>query len=238
MRLPWPDLERLTPEIFGQVPDDGIKFFVLYQRYDSLGKAIAELNQSFDPCCLTHNDLKLNNILLPPDWEQPLPTISSAIKPLDCPTIQLRLIDWERSGWGDPAFDLGSIITSYLSLWLGSLVVSKTIGIEEALRLAMVPLELLQPSLVSLTTSYLEHFPELLERRPDFLQRAMQCSGLTLIQMIRSTLQHQKLFGNVGICMLQVAKTLLCRPVQAIPMVFGMEEAELLRLNHDSVRHC
>lgn len=209
-------LERIGPEVFGEVPDDGLKFFVLYQRYDSLGKAIAELSDAFEPCCLTHNDLKLNNILLPLDWEQASDR-----------SVRLRLIDWERSSWGDPAFDLGSIITSYLVIWLSSLVVSKSIHIEEALRMAMTPLEVLQPSLAVLVSTYFEHFPEILQRRPDFLLRTMQFSGLTLIQVIQSMLQYQKSFDNTGICMLQVAKTLLCRPEPAISTVFGVKESKL-----------
>ncbi len=228
--LSWSrELDQIGPEIFGQVPSDGIKFYVLYQRYDSLGEAVAHLNKSFNLCCLTHNDLKLNNILFPLDWEQQVATSDSA------QALSLRFIDWERSGWGDPAFDLGSIITSYLGFWLTSLVVSKTLGIDEALRLAMIPLDLLQPSLLALTNAYLANFPEILQRQPDFLQRTMQAAGLVLIQMVRSNLQHRKTFGNVGICMLQVAKTLLCRPAQAIPTIFGVEEVDLINPNRTSV---
>lgn len=219
-------LERIGPEVFGQVPADGLKFFALYQRYDSLGKAIAELSSAFQPCCLTHNDLKLNNILLPLNWKQ---IVSTTAEQSSSSIVRLRLIDWERSSWGDPAFDLGAIITSYLTIWLGSLIVSKSIGIEEALRLAIVPLELIQPSIAALTRAYIEHFPEIFQRRPDFLQRVMQFSGLSLIHVIQSMLQYQKSFDNTGICMLQVAKTLLCRPEIAIPTVFGVKESELVR---------
>ncbi len=218
-------LEKISPEIFGQVPADGLKFFALYQRYDSLGKAITELATAFEPCCLTHNDLKLNNILLHNDWEQVL----SKVKPSSNSVI--RLIDWERGNWGDPTFDLGMLIASYLQIWLSSLVVSKSIDIEESLRLAMTPLEQLQPSITALTRAYLGNFPEILEHRPDFLRRVVQFSGLALIQQIQAMLQYQKSFGNTGICMLQVAKTLLCRPEQSIPTVFGVAESELTSLN-------
>lgn len=214
-------LNRITPEVFGWVPTDGLKFFALYQRFDSLGQAIAELTSTFDPCCLVHNDLKLNNILLHLDWEQNLAKIEPST-----PAI-LRLIDWERSSWGDPAFDLGTLIASYLQLWLSSLVVSKIINIEESLRLAMTPLELLQPSIAALAEAYLRQFPEILVRRPDFLRRVVQFAGLALIQQIQATIQYQKAFGNAGICMLQVAKSLLCRPVQSIPTVFGLSDSEL-----------
>lgn len=214
-------LERISPEIFGSVPADGLKFFALYQRYDSLGKAIAQLINQSVPCCLTHNDLKLNNILLHNNWQEVLEQSTNSV---------IRLIDWERGAWGDPAFDLGMLIASYLQLWLNSLVVSKSIGVEESLRLAMTPLEQLQPSIAALTKTYLANFPEILEHRPDFLKRVVQFSGLALIQQIQAMIQHQKSFGNMGICMLQVAKTLLCRPEQSIPTVFGMAETELIRL--------
>jgi thiamine kinase-like enzyme len=219
-------LERISPEVFGRVPADGLKFFALYQRYDSLGKAIAQLTTKLVPCCLTHNDLKLNNILLHNNWEEALEQSTNSV---------IRLIDWERGAWGDPAFDLGMLIASYLQLWLNNLVVSKSIDVEESLRLAMIPLEQLQPSIAALTKTYLANFPEILEHRPDFLKRVVQFSGLAIIQQIQAMLQYQKSFGNMGICMLQVAKSLLCRPEQSIPTVFGMAETELTHLTSSLV---
>jgi hypothetical protein len=218
------ELERITPEVFGRVPTDGLKFFALYQRYDSLGKALAELADAFDPCCLTHNDLKLNNILLHDDWEQKLLTAEPS------GSSTLRVIDWERCGWGDPPFDLGMLIGSYLLIWLSSLVVSKTIAIEESLRMAMTPLEQLQPSIAALARAYFSNFPEILESRPQFLRRVMQFSGLALIIQIQVMIQYEKSFGNMGICMLQVAKGLLCRPEQLMPTVFGAAASEITGL--------
>jgi hypothetical protein len=210
-------LDRITPEIFGKVTADGLRFFSLYQRYDNLGKAIAELNQNFTPCCLTHNDLKLNNILLSLNWETEIEDKLSGNKNI------IRLIDWERGSWGDPANDLGTIIASYLQIWLYSIVSSKTIPIEECLRLAAIPLSMIQPSLSTLVNAYLTTFPEILELRPDFLQLVMQFSGLALIRAIQARLQHEKTFDNSGICMLQVAKSLLCRPQASISTILGME---------------
>jgi hypothetical protein len=210
-------LERITPEIFGQLPADGLRFFALYQRYENLGKAIGQLKQAFTPCCLTHNDLKLNNILLSLNWETEIEEQLSRNKNI------VRLIDWERGSWGDPANDLGTVIASYLQIWLYSMVSSKTIPIEECLRLAAIPLAMIQPSLSTLVTAYLTTFPEILELRPDFLQLVMQFSGLALIRAIQARLQHEKTFDNTGICILQVAKSLLCRPQASIPTILGTE---------------
>jgi thiamine kinase-like enzyme len=207
-------LERIEPEIFGLVPADGLRFFALYQRYDSLGEALTNLGNAIIPCCLTHNDLKLNNMLLHNYWQQS----SNGI---------IRLIDWERSAWGDPAFDLGTLISSYVQLWLGSLVISKSLSLEESLRLAMTPLEKLQPSITTLTQVYLQTFPEILEHRSDFLLRVMQFTGFGLIQRIQAMIEYEKHFGNGEIAMLQVAKTLLCRPEQSMSTIFGGGAAEL-----------
>lgn len=210
-------LQKIGPNIFGDVPGDGIKFYQLYQRYDSLQQAVDGLGSAFTPTCLTHNDLKLNNILLHRDWGQ-------------SPASIILLIDWERSQWGDPAFDLGTLIASYMEIWLSSLVVSKTLSIEASLLLAGTPLEELQPSLAALSESYFDNFPEIVEYRHDFWQRVVQFAGLALLQRIQATIQYQKSFGNPEICIMQVAKTLLCRPELSMQTVLGLAPDDLNRI--------
>jgi hypothetical protein len=215
-------LERIGPEIFGLVPMGGLKFFALYQRYDSLEAAVNLLSKTISPICLTHNDLKLNNILLLQKWE-------------DVNENVIRLIDWERSDWGDPAFDLGMAIASYLQTWLGSLVISNSLSIEESLRLATTPLELIQPSIGGLTLAYLKTFPEILKYRPDFLKQVVQLVGFSLITAILAMVQHEKTFNNTGIAMLQVAKALLCRPELSMPTIFGATATQLNQMNSSVV---
>ena len=211
-------MERVEPEIFGMVPPDVLKFISLYQRYDSLGQVIAELSTAFKPCCLTQNDLKVNNILLHVDSYKS----SDSIVPL---------IDWERANWGDPAFDLGILITTYLVIWLNSLVISNSLTIEESLRLATIPLEKLQPSIAALACTYFDNFPEILEHRPDFLLRVVQFTGFGLIHQVLAMMQNKVPLGNTGIAILQVAKSLLCRPEQSMQTIFGSGTVELSRFS-------
>ncbi|MBV6627151.1 MAG: aminoglycoside phosphotransferase family protein [Rivularia sp. (in: Bacteria)] len=207
--------QRIEPEIFGEVPAQALKFFSLYQKYESLEKAMAELGNAFQPSCFTHNDLKFNNILLNQDWQQ-------------CDENMLRIIDWERFSWGDPAFDLGTLIGNYLHIWLNSLVVCQSMTIEESLRTAVIPLEKLQPSMAALQKAYFKFFPTILKYRPDFLERTIQFAGFILIQQIYATIQFQKIFDNTGIAMLQVAKSLICRPQHSLPTIFGTTASELV----------
>ncbi|MBD2250213.1 phosphotransferase family protein [Nostoc parmelioides] len=212
---PAQGISSLSPEIFGKIPTEALKFHVLYQCYESLEAAIADLAYEWDACCLTHNDLKLNNILIHSRWNQ-----------LD--NCLVRLIDWEACTWGDPAFDLGTILASYLKIWLESLVVDPTLELAESLELAMIPLEEIQPSLVALLQAYLQAFPMILEYHPHFLVRVIKFIGLALIHQIQDKMNNCKLFDNSHLYMLQVAKNLLTMPEQSILSIFGISEAEIL----------
>jgi hypothetical protein len=212
---PAQGIGSISPEIFGTVPTDALKFYVLYQQYESLESAIANLAYNWEPCCLTHNDLKLNNILVHSRWQQ-----------LD--NCLVRLIDWEACVWGDPAFDLGTLLASYLGIWLNSLVVDPTIELEESLHLALTPLEILQPSIIALIRSYLNAFPLILEYRSDFIKRVIQFAGLALIHQIQDIITSQKYFSNANLCMLKVAKSLLTMPEQGVLTIFGISESELV----------
>ena len=59
----------------------------------------------------------------------------------------------------------------------------------------------------------------------------MQFSGLALIRAIQARLQYEKTFDNTGICILQVAKSLLCRPQASIPTILGMEFSTIISKN-------
>ncbi|GAB4458989.1 MAG: hypothetical protein OHK0037_03530 [Elainellaceae cyanobacterium] len=216
-------LEWLTPEDLGRISEDGQQFFELYFQSAELRRAIAHLSEIYDPCCLTHQDLKFGNVLLHRNWSRLTKPGFHAHSPhaqsADADPSMLRLIDWEKAEWGDPALDVGFLIACYLRLWLQSLVVSG-LDLTEALRLAAVPLEALQPSLRSLVRGYAAAFPEM-GRSPDFWQRAMQFAGYSLVRTLRVKALHFEPLGNVGICTMQVANSLLNRPEASIRSIFG-----------------
>ncbi|AFZ27781.1 putative aminoglycoside phosphotransferase [Cylindrospermum stagnale PCC 7417] len=213
---PAQGIGSISPEIYGMVPTDALEFYAFYQRCEDLESAIADLSYEWKPCCLTHNDLKLNNILVHSRWEQ-----------LD--NCLVRLINWEACGWGDPAFDLGTLLASYLRIWLSSLIVDPTIELEESLCLAVTPLEVIQPSIVALIQAYLDAFPMILEYRQDFILRVVQFAGLALIHQIQDRIKSRKYFDNCEICMLKVAKSLLTMPEQALLTIFGISESEIIQ---------
>jgi thiamine kinase-like enzyme len=206
--------ERLHSAIFGNTPLDCLRFYKLYQQFPSLATAVRELAAANQARCLVHNDLKLNNILIHHQWASH-------------PAEALRPIDWETCGWGDPASDLGSLLGSYLGLWLDGLVVGAGLSMSESLQLATIPLESLQPTLFALVDAYLQSFPQILEAQPNYLEKVLQHGGLALIGQIEAAIEYDRLFGNQAIITLQVAKQLLCTPLAFIRTMFGSAATQL-----------
>lgn len=213
---PAQGINSINQDIFGKIPTEALKFHTLYQNYESLESAIADLAYEWKPCCLTHNDLQLNNILVHSRWPQ-----------LD--NCLVKLIDWEACAWGDPAFDLGTLLASYVKIWLSSLVVDPSLELEESLHLAMIPLEVIQPSILALIRAYLQTFPIILDYRGDFILSVIQFTGLALIHQIQNMIEYRKYFDNTHLCMLEVAKSLLTMPEQAVLTIFGSSESEILQ---------
>ncbi|MCU0568093.1 MAG: aminoglycoside phosphotransferase family protein [Oculatellaceae cyanobacterium Prado106] len=214
-------LERLKPEVFGILCADALDFYRLYQRAVPLREAIAHL--SWYPCCLIHQDLKLNNVILQQSWAESLSNSTVPISQLQNQLQgQLRLVDWERFSWGDPAYDLATVLANYLKIWLSSLIVGREVEINTALQLAGTPLEMLRPTLVALVQTYFRCFPEILGVDEGFGDRTLQMTGLCLLQRIQAKLEYREPFGNAAICMMQVAQGLLCDTRGARLSVFGV----------------
>lgn len=214
-------LNSISPSIFARTCPDGLTFYKLYQRFPSLNQAVIELYDRLQPACVTHNDLTLDNFII--DTQIDLSSDSARIRP-----EQLKIIDWEFISWGDPAADLGMLVSQYLSEWLGSLVADGNLDLNTILRLASCPLEKITPSLQAFLQAYLTQFPEILNYRPDFIRRIVQFAGIGILSRLSYYAEYHFQFDNESICKLQVAKNLLCNPQQAIETLFATTEAELI----------
>ncbi|MDJ0735410.1 MAG: aminoglycoside phosphotransferase family protein [Nostocaceae cyanobacterium] len=207
-------LDRVWHESLFKFPAEGFRFFDFYQRDDNLRKTVKHLVDHHQRCCLTHNNPQLNKILIPRQWQKRLSEYSDE--------NLVQLIDWERSNWGDPACDLGTAIAGYLLAWLNSIAVHPAIKLEQSLQLATIPLEVIRPSMVAMIQTYMQTFSKVVEESSDFLKRVIQFAGLALIYQIVENILSHKDFNNQGICMLQVAKNLLCQPEKSWTYIFGV----------------
>jgi len=218
-------LRRLTPNAFSVIPTDALKFFRFYQHYPDIGKAIESINQTFEGCCVVHNDPRFANFLL---HDADSFTTSN-------PQATIQAIDWEKWTWGDPAYDLAQLVANYLKLWLKSLPVSANLSLKDTLNRATVPLLAIQPSTAALLSAYLACFPQILSYRPGFVVSVVQFTGLSLVRQVQLYIAQKRPVGNIEMAMVQVAKSLLCQPEAAISTVFGRSRAEMEAAAHQAI---
>ncbi|MCA2227188.1 phosphotransferase family protein [Nonomuraea aurantiaca] len=78
----------------------GIDFDVYLRTMQELKHDFLEIHAEWRPDSLIHCDLRDDNILLARDPQAPAP---------------VRIIDWEAAGFGDPYFDLGTLVGQFLA---------------------------------------------------------------------------------------------------------------------------
>ena len=216
-------LSRIEPELLGYVDEGALAFYRLYQHNVVMVEAIAQLEQDWLNCCLTHGDFRLVNILVSLSWQEELEL--AAATPFDLRNHRgiIRIIDWEKFSWGDPAYDLGTIMANYLKLWLSSLITDLNIDLPTALNLATTPLRIIQPSLVALIEAYLTTFPEIMAFNSNFVTKTIQFAGFHLIESILAKIEYREPFDETEMCKFQVAKRLLSHPQESMRDLFGQE---------------
>jgi Phosphotransferase enzyme family len=198
-------LPPLTPEDFGRIRTDALVFFQAYGKFPQLPEAIAALEEIWEPSCLVHQDLRLENWLI-----------------ADNRSIDLRLIDWEMLGWGDPLADLGHLLAEYLKLWTDSTPRRNGLAISEQLAQASVPLSQIQPSLSAVIAGYRQAFPEIAAARSNWLEIVGRYCGRALIEDIVIEMQYMLPIDSASLCNLQLGNSLLCQSQKAVSTLFGV----------------
>ncbi len=198
-------LPPLTPEDFGRIRTDALVFFQAYGKFPQLPEAIAALEDMWEPSALVHQDLRLENWLIANNR-----------------SIDLRLIDWEALGWGDPLADLGHLLAEYLKLWTNSIPRRTGLAMSEQLAQAAVPLSQIQPSLGAVIAGYSQAFPEIGRARSNWLEIVGRYCGRALIEDIVVQMQYMLPIDSASLCNLQLGNSLLCQTQKAVSTLFGV----------------
>lgn len=212
-QLPYPDylsdylVSRIEPESLKKTQAVSWRFIGNFQQSEAVREVVTDLVLNHRHCCLTHNNIQFNNILIPRHWEKLVTETPDSDRSL------IKLINWEAYSWGDPACDLGKAILGYFLLWIDSMIVHPAIELKKSIQLATIPLEVVRPSLVAMTKAYINTYPKILEDYPEFIRRVIQFAGLGLIYQLLTEFQlqpemalsHQDLYFFI-------ASQLLCKP--------------------------
>jgi aminoglycoside phosphotransferase (APT) family kinase protein len=190
------------------ISEANVELIKLLQGAPGVVQMLDEVRGEWRPECVVHNDYKADNCVV--------------VRGPDGRGKGVRLIDWEGGGWGDPAWDAGSVLGDYLSIWLSSIPITGADPPERFSELARFPLERMRPALRAFWDGYTQDAgldPTGSDRR---LVRAARYAATRLLQTAFEQTQATSLLTGTTMCLCQVAVNVLRRPHEAAVRLLGI----------------
>ncbi|MDQ2775704.1 MAG: aminoglycoside phosphotransferase family protein [Acidobacteriota bacterium] len=212
-RLPWVlGLHRPNLSLFRDASNANLQLIRILQNVEGFAQTLDRLRQQWKVDGLIHNDIKWDNCLA---VREP----RSARKP------EIKIVDWEFAGLGDRCWDVGAVLSNYLSFWLLSIPITGAEPPDRFVDLARYPLESMQPALRAYWAAYVKGM-ELGDREAgEWLLRSVSYAGARLVQTGFEQMQFStRLTGNL-VCLLQLSLNIMQRPYEAAIQLLGIPGA-------------
>lgn len=208
--LPWAfTLHRPELNILRDISSANLELIKIIQRFKVLCDLLDSLRKQWRTESLIHGDIKWDNLIV---YQKP----GSKRK------TNIKIIDWEMAGIGDPCWDVGTVFSEYLSCWILSIPVTGETPPEQFPKLAKYPLNRMQPAIRAFWRSYILRMKLDSTAAEQMLLRAVKFGAARLVQ---TSFEHMytsvQLTGNI-ICLLQICLNILQRPEEAIVKLLGI----------------
>jgi aminoglycoside phosphotransferase (APT) family kinase protein len=155
---------------------------------------------------LVHGDLRWDNCL-------------AVAAPGSRRKTRLLLVDWELSGAGTPAFDVGTVLAEYLRLWVGSIPIVEPDDPGCLVTRARHPLQRMRPALQAFWASYVRACPQ-----PPALRRVVELAAVRLLQTAVERAQGLARPSAHVVTLVQLADNMLTTPDAAAVSLLGLRE--------------
>jgi hypothetical protein len=206
--IPW----ALTIAQQGQLPSNlstaNAQMLSVIQRYPNFPRRLEALQKSWRRDVLIHGDLKFENCVL----AYPNGPESEA---------EIRVVDWEIGDIGDPRWDVGSLMQSWLSYWIFSM----PMGVSEPEQLAaraQYPLEAMQPAIRAFWRSYADAIGVSGDAERELLHTCIGFGAARMIQTVFESMYQMTQLTPHAILMLQVSLNILEDPAAATKELLGL----------------
>ncbi len=189
---------RMRPDFYARLSQVGIDFFASVQTDGAAMQglqALSEQQLKEGEAALLHGDLRQANLL-------------RAAPPQKKP--QVVFLDWELSFWGDPARDLGSLLSDYVLGWLAPEHRSEVLA---------------RPTLASFTAAMLEAYAEArgpgFELTEHFAQRVVRWVGAALLIAVYGISHYEQVLDARALGVARHALDMLGRPADWPRVLWG-----------------
>lgn len=200
LRARRPDLDVL-PTLDGAAID----VIRRLQADAALADGLDRLAERWAPTSSIHGDLKWPNVVVACNRAHAV--------------TALRLVDWEHSGAGDAAWDVGSALAAYISFWLWSMRPPSEPTARSLARTARFPLDDMRPAMEGLWATYVLRAD--VDDPHDFRAHVTAHAAARLVQTALETASGDAM-GTAEALHLQVASNLLADPAAAAVGFLGL----------------
>jgi aminoglycoside phosphotransferase (APT) family kinase protein len=203
---PWVlSAHRPGVEVLRHVSAGALDLIGIVQQTERFAGHLDELRGEWAPSCVIHGDVRWGNWLLCRGARRE----------------RLKLVDWELAGIGDPCWDVGSILSDYLSWWLLNLPQLAMDAMRTLPAPALSALRGMQRATGAFWREYCRVAALDGDPRRRFLRRAMRYGGARLMQTAYEQLQSSWRMNAVALQLLQLSLNVLNRPDDALRHLCG-----------------
>lgn len=208
---PWVlSVHQPNLSIFRDASSAALELIRIVQSAPELGDGLEALRGVWEPSCLIHHDVKWDNLIACP--------IGNRLTA----RFRIKIIDWETAQIGDPRWDLGSVFSHYLSLWLFSIPITGREPLERFPELARFPLGRMQPAMADCWSAYRKRAGPHGAGRTEWLSAAVSYAGARLVQTAFEAAQVATHLDSSMVLHLQLASNILGRPQEAAVHLLGI----------------
>jgi hypothetical protein len=186
-----------------------LEFLRMLQRNEELCNALESLRSAWlanteSLPAFIHGDMRLDNCCLASGQ------------------ASIRIVDWELSGKGDQAWDVGTIFADMLSGWLISIPICSVADPGQYTHLAHPPLNMIKRAAQAFWSAYADARGLSVAERPGALEVAMRYAAARLVQLSFEHLRGARDVSSYTISHLQVSANLLARPIDGGAVLLGL----------------
>lgn len=185
-------LYRPGPEILGSIGPGGLVLLEMIQASPTIGAGLARLGDMWRPEAVIHGDVRADNIMVR----------TAAGQPMD-----LRVIDWELSQTGDPAWDVAGLFEAAVSL-----AGPDTPG----------GLPVIQATCRGLFTTYVSARGLTSGKRRDLRRTVMVYCAARIVQSVMETSARADAVSSDALVLMQLAENILDEPARAATSFFAL----------------
>jgi serine/threonine protein kinase len=212
--MPWVlNAHRPQWTVLRTISQANLKLMGMLQMFPAFGEHLDALGQDWNPTTLVHGDIKFDNFIV----HRSTTTHRAS---------ELKLIDWEFAGMGDPCWDLGSVLSAYLKLWIFSIPITGEVPPSEFAKLAKYPLAKMQGAITTFWQTYCQRMALSPGAADAYLLKSVRLGAARLIQTALELTSMGQLTSTI-ICLLQLSLNMLKMPEKAATQLLGIPRGKL-----------